>query len=62
MDGQGPHFLLASSFNRWYLATSGVAVVQDVLKVFSESELGIKISLEDRLLVSRHCVLFCLAR
>ena len=36
MDGLGPHFLLASSLKQWYL------VLQDVLEVLSESELGVE--------------------
>ena len=39
MDGLGPHFLLASSLKTVVL---GIAVVQDVLKVLFESELGVE--------------------
>ena len=38
MAGLGPHFLLASSL-RWVVP--GIAMVQDVLKLFFEVELGV---------------------
>ena len=40
MDGLGPHFLLASSLKESLV--SGVAAVQDVLKMLFESELRVK--------------------
>ena len=39
MDGLGPQFLIASSFNLWYLVLQRS---MDVLNVFLESELRVK--------------------